>query len=97
MRLLRFFSRVAFICNICFLVASSVQWLPALPDNALTSDILVSGYFLSIIVNAIVNVSVLFLFVIRRLRAAAVPPWLLIVNFLFFIVQIILIIINRPK
>jgi hypothetical protein len=97
MRLLRFFSRVAFICNICFLVASFAQWLPALPDNALTSDILVSGYFLSIIVNVLVNITVLILFLIRRLRTAAVPPWLLVVNLLFFVAQIFLIIINRPK
>jgi threonine/homoserine/homoserine lactone efflux protein len=96
MRLLRFFSRVAFIFNICFLVAAFSQWLPGLPDTAPTWSILALGYFLSIIVNVIVNATVLFLFLIRRLRSAAISPWLLIVNFLFFIAQIILLIINRP-
>jgi hypothetical protein len=96
MRLLRFLSRVAFIFNICFLAAAFSQWLPGLPDNAPTWSILALGYFLSIIINVIVNATVLFLFLIRRLRTAAIPPWLLVVNFLFFIVQIILLIINRP-
>jgi hypothetical protein len=97
MRLLRFLSRVAFICNICFIVASLTQWMPQLPDNALTSDILVLGYILSMLVNLIVNLAVLLLFLSRRLRRAAIPPWLLVINFLFFIVQIFLLIINRPK
>jgi hypothetical protein len=96
MRLLRFFSRVAFIFNIWFLVAAFSQWLPGLTDNEPTGSILALGYFLSIIVNVIVNATVLFLFLIRRLRSAAIAPWLLIVNFLFFIAQIILLIINRP-
>jgi hypothetical protein len=90
MRLLRFLSRLAFICNICFLVASSLRYLPALPDNALLSDIIVLGYFVSIGVNFFVNLIVIILFVLRRIWAAGVPRWLLIVNFIFFVVQIVL-------
>jgi hypothetical protein len=90
MRLLRFLSRLAFICNICFLVASSLRYLPALPDNALLSDIIVLGYFVSIGVNFFVNLIVIILFLLRRIWAAGVPRWLLAVNFIFFVIQIIL-------
>jgi hypothetical protein len=90
MRLVRFLSRVAFICNICFLIASSLRYLPALPDNALTSDIIVLGYFVSIGINFFVNLIVILLFLLRRVWAAGVPRWLLVLNFVFFIVQIVL-------
>ena len=95
MRLVRFLSRVAFICNICFLLATFTQWLPALPDNALLSDIIILGYLVSVLINVLVNLVVLVLLLIGRLRASAVPRWLLVVNAVFFIVQIILFYINR--
>ncbi|HWB91491.1 MAG TPA: hypothetical protein VG605_06545 [Puia sp.] len=90
MQLLRFLSRLAFICNICFLVASALRYLPALPDNELTSDIIVLGYIVAILVNLFVNLIVVILFLLRRVWAAGVAHWLLIVNFVFFIVQILL-------
>ncbi len=94
MRLVRFLSRVAFICNICFLVATFTRWLPALPDNAITSDVIVLGYLVSVLVNILVNLVVLVLWSIGRLRAAAVPIWLLVVNLIFFIAQILLFYVN---
>jgi hypothetical protein len=96
MGVLRFLSRVAFICNICFLVVSFSQWLPQFPDIALTSDVIVLGWLVSMAVNLIVNIMLLALFLVGRLRKTGVRAWLLIVNFLFFSVQIaLLIIINR--
>jgi len=95
MRLVRFLSRVAFICNICFLLATFTQWLPALPDNALLSDIIILGYLVSVLINVLVNLVVLALLLIGRLRASAVPIWLLVANAVFFIVQILLFYINR--
>jgi hypothetical protein len=95
MRALRFLSRVAFICNICFLAATFTQWMPALPDNPLLSDIIVLGYLLSVVVNLLVNLALIILLLVGRLRRASIPVWLLIVNFAFFVVQILLLIANR--
>ena len=95
MRLIRFFSRVAFICNICFLAATFTQWLPALPDNALLSDIIILGYLVSVVINLLMNVVLILVSLTGRLRKTGVPVWLLIVNFVFFIVQILLLIANR--
>jgi hypothetical protein len=50
---------------------------------------------LSILVNFIVNGWVIGLWVAGKLRAAAIPRWLLIVNGLFFIIQLALLILNR--
>jgi len=95
MQLLRLLSRVAFICNICFLLASFIQWLPNPPEGGLVSLVIVLGYLLSIFVNVVVNCWVLFMLMTRRLRAASVPVWLLVVNFIFFILQLLLLILNR--
>ncbi len=90
MRLVRFLSRVAFICNICFLVASLRQWLLLPLDNQLASDIIVLGLLVSVVINVIVNLIALVLLLIGKLRDAAVPIWVLIVNLVFFIAQLLL-------
>ncbi len=69
---------------------SVLRYLPATPDNALISDIVVLGYFGPIAVNFLVNVIVVILFFLRRVWASGVPRWLLITNFVFFVLQIIL-------
>jgi hypothetical protein len=95
MRLLRLLSRVAFICNVCFLLASFIQWLPNPPEGGLISMIIVMGYLLAMLVNTVVNVWVIALFISRRLIRGAVPTWLLVVNFAFFALQLLLLLINR--
>jgi hypothetical protein len=97
MRLLRFFSRVAFICNVCFLLASFVQWLPNPPEGPLVSLIILCGYVLSILVNCLLNLTLLVVWLAGKSPQAQVPRWLLIVNFLFFILQLILILVQIPK
>lgn len=93
--MLRLLSRVAFICNICFLLASFVQWLPHPPEGIVISYVILLGYLLSGLVNVVVNVWALVLLIGRRLRTAAVPVWLLITNFIFFILLLILLLMNR--
>jgi hypothetical protein len=41
-----------------------------------------------------VNLIVLVLFLVGKLRAAAIPKWLLVVNLMFFIGQILLFYVN---
>jgi hypothetical protein len=95
MPLLRLLSRVAFICNICFLLASFVQWLPDPPEGGLVSMIIVLGYLLAILVNTVVNVWMIVALMVRRLKKGMVPVWLLIANFAFFVLQLLLLLINR--
>ncbi|HVU96375.1 MAG TPA: hypothetical protein VHE34_14195 [Puia sp.] len=93
--MLRFLSRVAFICNLCFLLVSFSQWLPQFPDSALTSDIVVLGWIVAISVNIFINLILLSMFFLRRLRKTGVPVWLAAVNFVFFALQLTILIINR--
>ena len=95
MPLLRLLSRVAFICNICFLLASFVQWLPNPPEGGLISLIIILGYLLAILVNTVVNVWVIAGLVVRKLKKDMIPTWLLVINFAFFAIQLLLLLINR--
>jgi hypothetical protein len=101
MRVLRLLSRVAFICNICFVLASVIQWLPhrketeGMSEDIILSNIFVLGFILSILINIVVNVPIIFLFISGKLRAAAIPVWLLVINALFFLWQMVLFIISR--
>jgi hypothetical protein len=92
MRLLRLLSRVAFICNICFLLASFIQYIPNPPEGGWVSTVIVMGYLLSILVNVVVNCWLIGLLFAKKVRTTGVPIWLLIVNFAFFILQLLLLI-----
>lgn len=94
MKLLSLLTKVAFICNVCFLFASFVQWLPNPPEGEIVSEIIILGYVLAILINLLVNTWLFFLFISRKWKKALVPVWLLIVNLLFFVVQVSLILIH---
>ncbi len=97
MRLFRLLSRVAFICNICFLLTAFVQWLPNPPEGNLVATIIVLGYFMAIVINVLLNLSLIVLFALGKLTLPRIPIWLLIVNFLFFILQAIFIITSTQQ
>jgi hypothetical protein len=87
---LRLLSRVAFICNCCFLLALLVQWMPHPPEGELVSMIIILGYVAAVLLNVALHICYAFLlFSPLRLRSI-VPPWLIVVNFLFLVPQLIL-------
>jgi hypothetical protein len=52
---LRMFHRVAFICNLCFLLGLIILKFRQPVNPGLTSLILVMGFFLFVVLNIIVN------------------------------------------
>lgn len=86
---LLFFSRVAFICNICFLIAFSIQMTNWIKNDDITSMIALIGYLMGFIVNPLLNLCYLLLFLVSRKRLKLVPSWLLTANILFFVIQIL--------
>jgi len=87
-----FLSRVAFLCNVCLVLAWLLRYLPAIEYGTVVSTIIVAGLVLSFIVNGLVNILYAWLLVRRRPLRQYVPVWLAVVNFLFLIVQIYLIV-----
>jgi hypothetical protein len=89
MPVLKLLVRVAFICNICFLLAFLILWLPNPPGGQVVSTVIVMGYLMGLPVNAIVFGWVLALAAQGRRRTAALPGWLMVFNFVIFCCQFI--------
>jgi hypothetical protein len=86
---LLFFSRVAFICNICFLIAFSIQMTDWIKNQDITSMIALIGYLMGFIINPFLVLSYLLLFLVSRKKLKLVPSWLLTANILFLVIQIL--------
>ncbi|HEU4634056.1 MAG TPA: hypothetical protein VFS22_08735 [Flavisolibacter sp.] len=88
MRRLLFLSRLAFICNIFFLLAVSLQLGNWLTNQDLTATIAIIGYAMVVLFNPLVNLCYLVLFILRKKFWAVVPSWLITANILFLVMQI---------
>jgi hypothetical protein len=88
---LRFFSRVAFLCNICLVAVWSMRYLPPVPYGAAVSTVIIAGLVLSFIINGLVNAWYAAVLLRRQSLPTHVPVWLAVINFLFLILQLYLI------
>jgi len=88
MRWLLLLSRLAFICNIFFLLAVSLQFGNWLPNQDISATIAIIGYVMVVLLNPLVNLCYLILVVIRKKFWTVVPSWLITANILFLIMQI---------
>jgi hypothetical protein len=87
---LRFLSRFAFICNCCFLIATAIKWIPNPPTGELMSAIVVLGYLVSVWLNALLGLCCAVLLFLKKPMKQHIPLWLIIVNLLFLIPELIL-------
>lgn len=87
---LTFFSRVAFLCNVCFLIAFLLRFAPGLKEGVIVSTVVTLGLVVAIVLNAVINLIYLFIKLNRKPVSKFVPLWLVITNFLFFVFQAIL-------
>ena len=93
MQNLIFFSRVAFICNVCFVLVWVMRYYPVLeegrPSDAV-SLVLILGILIATVLNLAVNLFILVFILQRKPVWKHFPGWLIITNFLFLFPQIIL-------
>ena len=92
MRRLLFFSRVAFICNIFFVLSFTIQLTNWIRDEQLKSSIVVLGYIMGLPLNLALNLVYLVLFLGKKKFWQTVPAWLITANILFLVIQILYII-----
>ena len=92
MRKLLFFSRVAFICNICFAAVSLMHYVPVLANGIVPSVFIILGTVMAIALNILMNILYLVLAVGRSPLLSETPGWLIAVNFSFLLIQIILLV-----
>jgi hypothetical protein len=89
MGFVRFLSRVAFICNGCFLLVLVMLSRKALPHGSVLSLLFILGFLMAVFFNVLVNGCYLVLLLLRKPFRQQVPVWLMIANFLLLIPQII--------
>lgn len=87
MRWLLFLSRLAFVCNVFFLLAVSLQLARWFQNQDAEALVIIIGYFLAAIFNPAANLSYLVLAVANKSRLRPVPRWLLISNVVFLFLQ----------
>lgn len=92
MRWLLFLSRIAFICNIFFLLSVSLQFYDWSDNHNITSTIIIIGYFMAILFNPLANICYLLLLISRKRILHSLPLWLIIANVIFLVLQLIYII-----
>ncbi|RYZ23518.1 MAG: hypothetical protein EOO16_04625 [Chitinophagaceae bacterium] len=82
-----FLSRIAFICNVFFLLAVGLRL--GVPANlqVVVSTIGIIGFVLAALFNPLVNLVYAGLLIRKRL-ALSVPVWLAVANFIFLLLQI---------
>ena len=87
MRWLLSLSRLAFICNLFFLLAFSIQISNWIKDEQLVSTIVVIGYVMGFLLNPVTNICYLFTVIIARKKLTIVPAWLIVANVLFLVID----------
>ena len=97
LRWLLVLSRVAFICNICFLIAFSIQMTDWIRNEDITSMIALIGYVMGFILNPLLIVCYFLIFIISRNKLKIVPSWLITANILFLVIQILYIFYLNDK
>ena len=88
MRWLLFLSRVAFICNVCFIIGFTLRIGNWFHNQDISGTIVIIGFFLAMLFNPLVNLCYLILFLVRKNPARVVPGWLITSNILFLVMQI---------
>lgn len=87
---LAFFSRVALLCNACFLITFLLRLAPSLKEGFFISTIIIIGLVLSIVINIVLHIFCVLVVMTGKPIRQFVPAWLLGINFLFFVLQAIL-------
>ena len=88
MRWTLFLSRVAFICNVFFLIAFSLQVSNWINNPDIISFIMLLGFMLAFLFNPLINLCYLLLAVLRRRYWDAIPHWLITANIFFLLLQV---------
>jgi hypothetical protein len=87
MRWLLTLSRLAFICNLFFLIAFSFQLSNWIKNEQITSTVVLIGYVMGFILNPLANFSYLVFGIVSRKSLKILPSWLIVANVLFLVID----------
>ncbi len=86
---IRFLSKLAFICNLCFLLSLGMHYFPGLKNGPLASTVIITGNLLAFLVNFITLAA--YLMRVIQSKPLLIPLWLTVANAACFIFEIILV------
>ena len=89
MRTLLFLSRLAFSCNLFFLLTVLLQWRNFIGDPGMVSTIVIIGYVGAFLYNPVVNLAYLVIFALKRSLLHPHPKWLIGANILLLFIQLV--------
>jgi hypothetical protein len=89
---IRVFSKMAFLCNMCFLMATLMQFFHFHVQGEMVATIIIIGYLVAFFVNLVANLWALLLWYKKELRNLQIPQWLLYSNLFLLIPEFILLI-----
>jgi hypothetical protein len=92
MRWLLFLSRLAFICNVFFLLAVSLQLFRWFRNEDAEATVIILGYMMVLVLNPVANLCSLFLFFRSPATLQMIPRWIIYANAVFLGVQVLYII-----
>jgi hypothetical protein len=87
MRWLLSLSRLAFICNLFFLLAFSIQLGNWIRNEQVTSTIVMVGYVMGFLLSPVTNICYVVFFLAARRKLSIVPSWLIVANALFLVID----------
>ncbi len=93
---MRIFSKIVFICNLCFILAVILRWVEmgkrakgnldgAIPFQPLESTLVILGYF-AVIFNLIYLIFVLYWWATRKIKL--IPAWIVLFNLILLPIQL---------
>jgi hypothetical protein len=94
MRWLLFVARVAFICNLFFIVCLLLRHTHFTVPTAFREFVIITGWVLSVFINAIFAFSIVILKLNKK--QTPIPFWLLTVNLILFLFQIFYRLFSSP-
>jgi hypothetical protein len=97
MRWLLFLSKLAFICNLAFLVSFIFRVTNWLTNHDIEAYIIIIGWVLSAVFNPIVVFIYLIIFWINRKKLSIVPVWLIVMNILFLFLQLVFLLLMNVE
>lgn len=93
---MRFFSRIVFICNVCFIIAVVLRFVElskrakgnfdsAIPFQPLESTLVILGYG-AILLNALFLILSVYWMLTKKIKG--IPRWIVFINLLVFPLQV---------
>jgi hypothetical protein len=83
--------RVAFLCNLFFIVCVILRYKNVIDDQSLKGFIVVVGWLIAPVVTVTVNVILLSSYILKRIPLDFIPKWLIVVNIIMQLAQLIII------